>query len=481
MSNIIKRIKEQGGEHFLFVGATIISAGVHFLYSIFIKVYILPVEYGMYSTCVLLQTYLAYLQLGTLNAFNRDYPQLIGAGNVEGAKKYRNTVFSFLILVYSIAMIILVGVVLGINFRVKMDEKLMWGFILVGVTSFATIVENFGNYRCRIDKGFKFPSLITILELVSVAIGIYFAARIGYYALYITPLLAMVIGVFGYYRKSIKDIEFGIDKKILRVVLISGAPLLINGLIWTVVNSIDKFVILGFMDTEQLGIYGIAQNAFSYMVLIPSTMSQLFYVKMGKEYGAKKDSNYLTSMSIKYTTLLGGITSLMALVAYFFLPILVDLFMKNYNNGVPAAQILILGLSIYAATLINNNVLTILQKNAALLKSSIYMCIFNLLCSVGYVMFVGKNIESVALGTATSYVLCAGIIIYQVYKYTGCKISRLVKASVLPVIISLAPGAILYAIVPNRLIGFVISLIIVLLFYLLFYKRTFEEIIKEFR
>ena len=39
-------------------------------------------------------------------------------------------------------------------------------------------------------------------------------------------------------------------------------------------------------DAEALGIYGIAQNAFSYMVLVPSAMSQLFYVKMGKEYGA---------------------------------------------------------------------------------------------------------------------------------------------------------------------------------------------------
>ena len=106
--------------------------------------------------------------------------------------------------------------------------------------------------------------------------------KVGYYTIFINSILAMLIGIVFYYRYSFRDFKFVIDKDFLFNIIRSGMPLLISGLIWTVVNSIDKFVILGFINTEALGIYGIAQNAFTYMVLIPTAMSQIFYAQILK-------------------------------------------------------------------------------------------------------------------------------------------------------------------------------------------------------
>ena len=476
MKEILKKLKQQGGEHIFFVGATIMSAGLHFIYSIYVKAYVAPLEYGMYSTCMLLQTYMAYLQLGSLNAFNRDYPQLIGAGKVEEAKKYRNTVFSFLITIYGLGLILAITGMLFIGGRKSLDSRLTIGFILTAVITVVTIIENYGNYRCRIDKGFKYPSIVTLLELISLPAGLLLVPRIGYYAIYITAIVAMIIGIIFYFKPSYKDFRFTIDKSLLKTILISGMPLLVNGLIWTVVNSIDKFVILGFIDTEALGVYGIAQNAFSYMVLIPSAMSQLFYAKMGKEYGKSGNVVTLVDVSMKFSNVLAAFTSLIAFVAYFFLPILVDRFMPNYSNGVPASQILILGMSVYAATLVNGNILTILKKNTALIISAICMCIFNVICSIGYVLMLGATIESVALGTATSYIFCTFIIVYQVHKYTKCRFMRIINTSVIPVCISLIPGIIAYNIIENRFLGFIVAIIFVVAFYGLFYRKQILSI-----
>ena len=475
MIKIWNGLRQQGGEHILFVCSTILSAGLHFLYSIYVKAYVEPLEYGMYSTCLLLQTYMAYLQLGSLNAFNRDYPQLIGSERIEEAKKYRNTVFSFLLSVYGLGLIVVVLAIFLINRVVAFDPRIIGGFIFTALITVVTIIENYGNYRCRIDKGFRYPSIVTLLELLSLPVGIMLIPRMGYYAIYLTSILAMLIGIFLYFQPSYRDFKFSIDKVMLKMILISGMPLLINGLIWTIVNSIDKFVILGFIDTEALGMYGIAQNAFSYMVLIPSAMSQLFYVKMGKEYGKNNDINDLVNVSMKYSSLLAAITSLLALLAFFFLPIVVELLMPKYIYGVSASQILILGLSVYAATLINGNILTILRQNGALLINSICMCIFNAICSIGYVLLLGSTIESVALGTATSYVFCTFIIIYQVNKYTKCKVSRIIKASTMPVVISLIPSIVAYYLIDNKFIGFLVAIVFVLVFYGLFYgKKNFS-------
>lgn len=477
MRELLNRIREKGGEQILFVGATILSAGVHFIYSIYVKAYVEPLEYGMYSTCLLLQTYFAYLQLGALSAFNRDYPQMIGAGKTQEAKEYRNTVLSFLISVYSVAFVIITITVNIIGNIKNLDIRLVYGFILTAMITVVTTIENFGNYRSRIDLGFKYASIVTILELLSIPIGIVLVSKIGYYGIYITSILSMMIGIFSYFKSSFRDFKFTFNIPLLKIILISGMPLLINGLIWTVVNSIDKFVILGFMDTEALGVYGIAQNAFSYMVLIPSAMSQLFYVKMGKEYGASGKIHRLTEISLEYSSILAGVTSIIALIAFYFLPTLVEKFMPSYSEGILAAQILILGLSVYAATLINGNVLTILKKNGALLIGSICMCIFNVMCSIIYVKVMGARIESVALGTATSYVFCAFIIVYQVHKYTNCRIMKLVNASVIPVCISLVPGEIVYSCISNKVLGFTIAIVCVIVFYLFFYRKQIISII----
>lgn len=479
MKKLFEKIMEKSGEHVLFVGATIFSAGIHFIYSIYVKAYVEPLEYGIYSTCLLLQTYLAYLQLGSLNAFNRDYPQLIGAGKKEKAKQYRNTVFSFLLSIYLISFLVITVTVLIIGKRYTLDIRLVSGFVLTAVITIVTVFENYANYRCRIDFGFKYPSIVTVLELLSIPVGLVIVPQIGYYGIYITSITAMIIGLIFYFRFAFLDFKFTFDIPLLKGILISGTPLLINGLIWTVVNSIDKFVILGFIDTKALGEYGIAQNAFSYMVLIPSAMSQLFYVKMGKEYGASGRAETLTDVSLKFSSVLAAITSFIALIAYFFLPILVDEFMPSYNNGVPSAQILILGLTVYAATLINGNVITILKKNRALLMSSICMCIFNIVCSVGYVMITGAKIESVALGTATSYIFYAFIVIYQVHKYAECGIMKLINASVIPVCISLIPGIVAYSFISSKILGFIVAIIFVIMFYGVFYRKQILSIIKE--
>ena len=179
MLNFVKKIKDQGGEHVLFIGATILYSGIHFIYSIYVKAFVAPLEYGMYSTCLLLQTYMAYLQLGTLNAFNRDYPQLIGAEKKEEAKRYRDTVFSFILSIYTICTIAVIIIMFFIGQKKEQDYRIIYGFVLAAILTAITIFENYGNYRCRIDYGFKYPSSVTVLEVLSIPGGWGLVARRG--------------------------------------------------------------------------------------------------------------------------------------------------------------------------------------------------------------------------------------------------------------------------------------------------------------
>ena len=58
--------------------STIICSLVHFLFSVYSRKFVNVTDYGIYTSCLILATYMNYAQLGVLNSYNRDYPQLIG-------------------------------------------------------------------------------------------------------------------------------------------------------------------------------------------------------------------------------------------------------------------------------------------------------------------------------------------------------------------------------------------------------------------
>lgn len=477
-SESVKKIGllDRSSEHFYYVGATVISAAVRFLYSVYVKAHIEPLEYGIYSTCLLLQTYMSYVQLGSLNAFNRDYPQLIGAGDKEKAKKYRNTTFSFLLIAFGVAMLIITVFLLAIG-RGN-DPRYTYGLILCAVITTVSILENFFASRVRIDGNFKFTSFVLVAELLSVLIGFFMLSRFGYYVLYFVTIGSMMIGILLYYKKGVSDLQLAVDRQLLRTIIISGMPLLINSLIWTIVNSIDQFVILGFINTEALGIYSIAQMAFSYIMLIPSAMSQLFYVKLGKVYGANKDIKELNSIAVKYTLILALVVSYIVIGVYFFIEPIVIWLMPKYADGVRAAQLLMLGLAIYSPTIVSSNILTILKKNAALLRGSIYLCILNIVCSALLVILLGAKIENVALGTAISYLIRTVILVFQLKHNAETDVGKMIWVSIIPVLVSVGPGIAIYYVIPNRFVGFAIAVCIALIMNGVLYGKSIKALLK---
>lgn len=475
MQEKIKRLLDRGSEHFYYIGATIISAVIHFLYSVFVKAHIDPLEYGIYSACLLLQTYMTYVQLGSLNAFNRDYPQIIGAGDKEKAKRYRDTTFTFLLFAFGIATLIILAIVMIVSGG--RDPRYTYGLIFCTIITTMTMLENFLASRVRIDGSFRYTSFVVVAELISIVIGFLLISKIGYYGLYIVTIGSMLIGIALYYKKGISDLRLSIDKLLLKTVILSGIPLLINNLIWTVVNSIDKFVILGFINTEMLGVYSIAQMAFSYIVLIPNAMSQLFYVRLGKVYGATKSIDELNRTAMKYTLIISIVISYIVICAYYFMDPLITWIMPKYSDGVKPAQILMLGLAIYAPTMVNGNILTILQKNVALLRGSMYLCVFNAVCSIGLILLYGANIENVALGTAISYLLRTSILIFQLKYNAGTDIIKMICTSIVPVFIIAGPGLMIYYIFDNKYVGFGIALLIAISVTLIAFGKNIREIL----
>lgn len=472
------RLSSSRLDFFLITASTVICALISFIYSVYVRKYVKPLDYGIFVVCNLLLTYLNYIQLGTLNSYNRDYTQLLGAKQIDQAEKLKSTTFTFLITSYMLTGICIIIVILCI-YKGEVYNYYAFGFIASSATAILNVLENFATSTVRMDGKFNYSATIGILKtFVAVIVGLFFVKKFGYYGLYTMPLIASGAAIMLYFNNSIRKTCFSIDKKILRQSIKTGVPLLINNLVWTVMTSVDKFVILYFMTTSDLGNYSVALLGFSTIVLIPQSISQVFYYKMSIVYGESKSIPKLIDMASEYTKVVSLFSSIAAIVGFYMLPIFINIFMPNYNEGTQAAQILIIGVALYSTTMLFSNIFSVLKLNRLLLELTFILCIFNVILSTSFCIIFGKNIENVAIGTSFSYALYSFVLIIIIAKQFSGSIKSMLEYSWLPVICSVVPCVFASLIIKSDYIAFIVTIGLSTLCFIFLYSNELRAKLK---
>jgi O-antigen/teichoic acid export membrane protein len=448
-------------DYLVLTASTVICALFQFVYSVYAKKYVVPSEFGIYSTCLLLQVYLNYAQFGVLNSYNRDYPQLLGMGNKEDIIKLRNTTFSFILIVYVLLAVIVDIIILFIYKGSVLSNHYGFGYLMVPIIVLLDTVTSYEMYTCRMNGRYNYSALVNLIKtVISIGLGLLAVKFLNYYGLYVITIIASIVSIVFYWKDGFKGLKLCIDKKILKNSILTGLPLLINSLIWTVMQSVDKFVILIFLTTEDLGVYTVPLLGFNALVLVPQTISQVFYYKVSELYGATKNKILLIDKCNYFTELTAACTGLVSILAFYILPIFVQQFMPNYIAGVKPAQILIIGVAIYSSSMLYGNIFSALKMNKELLINSVVLCIFNIIFSVLFVLINGRNIANVALGTSLSYFLYSGLLIIILSYKFKYSIKKLAKSCWLEVFKSIIPCLLFYVLIKNTYIAMGLSLVV---------------------
>ncbi|WP_034857901.1 lipopolysaccharide biosynthesis protein [Hungatella hathewayi] len=443
----------------LVTASTVICSLFSFAYSVYAKKYVLPLEYGIYTTCLLLQTYLNYAQLGVMNSYNRDYPQFLGAEKSEEARKLKNTAFCFVILIYLILMIIVDSAILLLYSNALLEKHYFWGYLLCPITVLLETIASFCIYTERMEGRYNMTAAVSLIKTVAaIILGLFAIKKWFYYGLYIMPITGSLLSIAFYFKTSLKTIRFKIDITTLKYSIHTGLPLLINSLVWTIMSSVDKFIILFFMTTEDLGVYSVPLMGFSTMVIVPQTISQIFYYKISRIYGETNSTHKLIDQCNQYTLLTSACTGITAIVAYYLLPILVDIFMPNYHAGIKPAQILIVGVAIYSATLLYSNIFSVLKLNLDLLVNTVVLCIFNIVTSTLFVMINGRQVENVAVGTAMSYFLYSLLLLLRIHKRFNYNLRKLIMSGWFPVAVSIVPCLLFEKLFHSNYVAMIVSI-----------------------
>ncbi len=468
LTKLFNKIKS--ADFILVTLSTVVCSALSFVLNVYSKHEVDSKPMGIYSACLIVLAYMNYAQLGVLNAYNRDYPQALGRKDFDEANKQRNITVTFMLMIYAL---ILVGfeawVFFKYNGQIGVSQKgtfYAFGYGLCPIMILLKSFDDMANSTVRMQGKYNKSALIGFIRTVlAFGIGAVFIKLFGYYGLYAMMISSAFLGIVFFYKDAFKGVKLDFDFKYMKLMILGGLPLLINSLIWTIVQNVDKHVIqLFFKDPEDaLGIYTVPTMGFTTMVLVPQTISQVFYIKISHLYGANKDEQELLDKAGHFTCLTSLISGAACAFVFYIMPIFVGVFMPKYTNGNVATQILIIGVAIYSTTMLFGNIFSVVKLNKSLIANSVALCIFNMIFSSALVLFIERSVNMVAIGTGLSYALYSLLLMIKLSRKFDYSFIKLFSRSWLPVLGIIIPSVLFYIFIENIYVAAGLALFTILL------------------
>jgi len=204
------------------------------------------------------------------------------------------------------------------------------------LVSFLVIVAFIANYLIRFfslilrmqEKGFLFsmsqiwPKFFNIIFLLNFVL-IYNHHEFIYllYAQVLSALIACSIFAWNTRQEWIKIIDLKIDFNELKPLLKFGMPLIVGGLAFWGLNSIDRLFLKVFSDFNELGIYSVATSFAAIAIIVQSIFSTIWaptvykWIKNNENLDKINDITwYLTTIIVFIFSLVGLLSNLITLV-----------------------------------------------------------------------------------------------------------------------------------------------------------------------
>ena len=464
-----------------------LSAVVSIFVSSFVIRTIGKTDYGVYQAIAAFINYLTLLEFGTGRIMSRNISLLKKDGSED--LEIKKNVSTVIVLNSGLMLVILAGAVcfwlsLGAIYQNSMtpDQIVMakrlflFPVISLGISffqqSFNGILIGYEQYTC--EKIISIIKLVirTLLLVVILSIN----ASIYLYVIIDTAVncVAFLIVVLYVCLKMKVPVRFtAFDKQILKSIMPLCFAMLLQGLVNTMNNTLDKFLIGVMMTPEDVTIYSIAMTAYSMFSTIACLPMGMYMPAVAKSMRQGLQGKELTKTLLQPCRLniliTGLIVSGFAIAGRQFIVIVYG---EEFLTAWYCAMIVMVPMFLNTANDIVINVLDVLKKRHV--RSIILMgtTALNFLLTIWGIQYIGMVGASLATGIAT----LLQVIILNIYYQTKLDIDVLYLfrkgfAGIIPSMLAAMVIALpLYFLIKNVFLSFVAcGGVFVLVFALLYF------------
>jgi O-antigen/teichoic acid export membrane protein len=376
-----------------------------------------PIVWGIWQGTRLVLEYGANLHLGVQNGMHREIPILRGKGEQGGQHQIAETAFGFTSIIAALSGIM---VLVAANV-IPMGTEARLCLQSLSVMLPLQLFHSYFGYLLRAYNLFDVVArgefLAGITSLLTIPL-VMFLGLIGFLTGQVVRLLTVTVyyGIAGWCF-----VGWGWNSKILLKLLGIGFPIMLMALVSVIFSTIDRMLVLTFLDTESLGYYSLGVLTFTPLLLIFTASNSVMYPRFAERYGALGDTRFLQRYISVPLVSLACVLSVVVGIIWIVLPVVTYLLLPNYVAGLAAARLLLFGLFFYAlAGMPGNMLLTVNKQMLRLLLLVISASLSLILSYVG--LSLGYGLVGIAGGTTAAYLIFFLISTILALHYSGSSV-----------------------------------------------------------
>lgn len=376
-----------------------------------------PATMGIFVELTLLFEYVKNHSLGILDALDREIPILNGKKDYAGLRYTSNTGLSFCMVTSLTLALLLISYSLFMR-RVH-DLNLINGIRIIAALNIIHTFISFYIVFIRTHHRFGLLSrYLLIMGVINLVLSLVFVMIFGFYGLLLALILIGAVRIIYLFRASGYRFKIRMNFPLSEVarLLKIGFPLLLSSFIFMTLRSVDRFMIIGFLDRVNLGYYSIATMMHSYIFQMPNLIYAVlfpgFYEAFGRASNIQTIRNYYEYPALTFAYLFPIFVGLAILI----LPLILNYLLPKYLPGKMPAIILMLGTFFISITNMSGYLLIALNKQKFIVFIGIIAILVSIILNYVLLKIFALGLSGVALATAITYFIYSFFLIVAAFR-----------------------------------------------------------------
>lgn len=373
-----------------------------------------PTQFGILQVYRLIITYSSFSNLGTLWSMVREIAYHRGRGNATRIAMIKSNT-----LVMNVGASAVLGmVVFGWFFFMPVaDRDSMLEVAVLGAIVTAQCLYMFSRHYFTSTKQFAWRSILVILfplaNIVFVCVlGIPYGLKGVLYAM----LLAYGISILYGALKKAFTIKYVLDKSVSFDLIRAGIPIFGNGLLATLLASVDRLMIIKYLPVEQLGYYGIATMVKTFLENLYRTLFMVVFPRLTEKYGETDELEAIKSYVWNPLVVSAYLSPLFFGSLIILLPVVIKYLLPKFVPGLLAAQLVIASAFFGCLHVGVINFFITIKKVHSVYPYRISALLFSV-AAMWFVIYRGGGIEEIAFCVLLSSVLLSCLLVGSFLSY----------------------------------------------------------------
>ncbi len=338
MSESKKEILGQVGH---FSMATILTHLVTIVAVFLTRKFLGPLQMGIWAILQVILTYTMYCSFGITYGIVQKVPFYRGKKEFEKADEIRDVVISFSVL--TTTMVAAGVIIFAFLSRHKLSGDIFLGLIFLAIIIFLTRINNLLITILRAYKEFILAGRQMFLSaIVNAVLVATLAYSFKLYGFMLATCLSLVFNI-GYMWFHFRfPFKWNLNFSLVKELLIYGALLITVDFFGSTVLTADRVVIAKMLGLEAVGLYTIAQMAWTYVFTFPNSISIISATNLQEKFGRNEQIENLKNYVSKSLQALSVVMPLVISMIWILGPPLVRILLPKFIGGVEALKLLVL-------------------------------------------------------------------------------------------------------------------------------------------